>query len=133
MVIDNDPSGYEIPGASASIGTVTVSSSSVTIESTANILAGGTTPLDFNIDANCILDVMLFADQAITVNVYLRAGPLDTFRLLDNAAQGVGVANVMKQPIRGLRLAGSQARVEFVNNSGVPTTVFSALATFRGI
>lgn len=133
MVSDTDPSGYNIPGASAVLGTITITPSATSFVSTTNILAAGTTPVDFNIDSTPILDVMLFADQVIDVNVYLRASDTDTFRLLDGTVQGVGVANVMKQPVRGLRLAGAQARVEFVNNSGVATTVFSALATFRGI
>jgi hypothetical protein len=129
---DTDPSGYNIPGISASIGVVPVSSNPTTNLSIVNLIAGGATVMDFNIDGNPILDVIVFADQIITVNVYVRTSPTDTFRLLDNAAQGVGVANQMKQPVRGLRVGGSQARVEFVNNSGVPTTVFVAEATFRG-
>lgn len=133
MVSDSDPSGYNITGPSAVLGTITVAPA-VSSNIVNTLLAiGGTVSVDFNIEAQPILDVMLFADQVVDVNVYLRASDTDTFRLLDNAAQGVGVANVLKQPIRGLRLAGAQARVEFANNSGVALTVFSALATLRGL
>jgi hypothetical protein len=133
MVSDTDPSGYNITGPSAVLGTITIAPAVTSNLVTVNLAIGGTVSVDVNIDSTPILDVMLFADQIVDVNVYLRASDTDTFRLLDGTVQGVGVANVMKQPIRGLRLAGAQARVEFVNNSGVALTVFSALATFRGI
>ena len=97
----------------------------------ANLGVAGTFDMEFNIDYLPLLDVMLFADQAIDIELYLRSEASDAYRRLDNAVFASGTASVLRQPIRGLRLAGSMLRVRFVNNSGVATTDLLAQATIR--
>lgn len=98
-----------------------------------NLANGQAIAFEFNIDTSPIFDAFVFADQAITLNVYLRQSPADTYRLLNNTAFATGTANVLKQLMTGTRLAGSQAKIEFANGSGVDTTAFSAQVHSRSL
>ncbi len=126
MAIDNDPGRYVIPDAAAVIPPITFLPQSVHQETLANLGIGGSINFDFHTDLNPIFDLFVFADQVITVNVFLRQSDADTFRLLNNAAYGVGVINVLTQVMQGARFSGSQVRIQLANNSGVATTTLSA-------
>lgn len=129
---DRDPGEWNVPpAAGGGIPVVAIVPQMQKQGTLANLGIAGTFDMDFNIDYTPILDVMLFADRAIDIELWLRQSDADTFRRLDDAVFASGTANILRQPIRGLRVAASMLRVRFVNNSGVATTILSAQAHVR--
>jgi hypothetical protein len=97
------------------------------------LLPGAAVDMVFQVHSLPLFDAFLFADQIITVNILIAADQTFPFRLLDGVPWAVGVANTLKQVIRGLRLAGEVVDIQFQNNSGVATTVFEANVHCRSI
>jgi len=129
---DQDPNVLNVPPA-ASATSATVVPQVTAQYTTVNLANGAAINFDFNADTGPLFDCIVFADQVLTVNIFLRSGPADIYRLLDGAAYGQGVANLMKQVIRGLRLGGSNVRIQVLNNSGTPTTVLSVEVQSRSL
>lgn len=133
MQSDRDPNVFIYSPGVASAGTTTTVPQVSVQQTTVNLANGASIDFDFTTDTGPLFDLFVFADQVLDVHIFLRQGAADTYRKLDNATYAQGVANVMKQLIRGLRLAGSNVRIRLVNNSGAATTVVSAQVHARSL
>lgn len=104
----------------------------VTGESTTNLANNASTDFDFNIDYTPIFDMFVYADQALTVRVFVRQDSTDTFRQL-GADIPANAAAALGNPLSGLRVPGSMARIRLINLSGVTTTALSAQVHTRSM
>jgi len=130
---DRNANVFNYAPAVAGSATTTVVPQVQSQQTTANLAAGAAITFDFVIDTNPIFDLFVFADQVLTINVYIRQSGSDTFRLLNNAQYAAGIANVLGDLIAGQRFPGSQVRIELKNNSGVGTTILSAQVHSRSL
>ena len=138
MLPNTNPGLFTIPEGDVVGGASPVVPQSVSFTSTGPLsngvlLPGAAVDMVFQVHSLPIFDAFLFADQIITVNILIRGDAPLPLRLLDGAPFAVGVANTLKQVIRGLRLAGEVVDIQFVNNSGVATVVFEANVHCRSI
>jgi hypothetical protein len=133
MQSDRDPSVFTYSAALAGSSTTTIVPEVQKQQSTANLGIAATINFDFNTDTDPVFDLFVFADQALTVNVFIRQDATDTFRLLNNAPFAIGIANVLGALLSAQRFPGSQVRVQLQNLSGVATTVLSAQVHARSV
>jgi hypothetical protein len=101
-------------------------------ESMTNLANGGSHTFDFNMDFTPIFDAFCYADQVLTMTVYVRQSSSDTFRAL-GASTPANVAGQIGNPLSNRRMPGSQVRVVFTNSSGVATTSLSVQVHARSI
>lgn len=118
-----DPSGYNLKLATAPPQTIAPAISKQS--TTANLANGAQIDLEFTIDQVPILDMMLSADQVLTVQTFVRIDTTDTYRQIDNDINSAGSAKYERM-LDGKRFPGSLLRVRIINNSGVATTRLAA-------
>lgn len=119
-----DPSGYAIRLSSAPPQTVAPAISK--LSTTVNLAAGASISFDFTIDQAMIADMMVSADQNLTVRTFVRIDQSDTFRQIDNDINYVTGTSYSRM-LDGKRFPGTLLRVTIFNDtSGVATTRLAA-------
>lgn len=118
-----DPSGYTI--RLSSTPPVSVVPAISKLSTTANLAAGASVDLEFNIDQVQFLDMMLSADQDLTVQSFVRIDQSDTFRQIDNdIPYTAGIK--YERMLDGKRFVGTLLRIRITNPGAVATTRLGA-------
>lgn len=127
-----DPSGFNIILAATPPTAVVPAVSK--LSSTVNLGAGASIDFEFQIDSVPLLDMMLSADQNLTVQTFVRIDQTDTFRQIDNDIPYVTSAaytRILGTNADGARFPGTLLRVRVTNPGAVATTRFGAEVTAR--
>ena len=122
-----DPSGYNL--VLAATAPVVIAPAISKITTTANLAAGASVDLELSIDQVPFLDMILSADQDLTVQTFVRLDSSDTFRQIDNDipyTAGIKYDRMLGSNTGGTRMAGSLLRIRITNPGLVDTTRLSA-------
>ena len=126
-----NPSKYSlVPGSGA--GSTPAIPQVQTQRSTTNLGVGGAVDFDFSSDTNPLFDGFVFADQILTVVIFIREASTGTFRQW-GAVYTMPTASAIWAPFSAppgspavaSRIPGTNVRIEVQNNSGVATTTLA--------
>ena len=133
---NRDPSLYQaLPSTAAGAPIVPQVAKQTT---TVNLGIGASIDFDFASDSAPIFDLLVFADQIITVVIFIQQAAGLAFRQWGNtyvmpAASTLWAPFSPGPPGGGIRIPGTTVRIELQNNSGVATTVLEAEVQQRSL
>lgn len=123
-----DPSGYAVK-LSAVPATV-IAPSIAKLSTTANLAPGAFIEFEFTMDQSPIADMMVSADQNLTIATFVRIDQTDTYRQIDNnIPYNAGVT--YDRMLDGKRFPGTLWKVRITNTSAIATTRLNAEVQVR--